>query len=140
MMRFGSLLICMVVFFASSALAEGVPITPGKWEMKMTMEMTMLPAPQVRTYTECMEESELDPEAFNMDENSPCEIGEMQIEGNTVRWDMNCPTVAGDMTGSWEVTSEGETVTGSGSMSAEMAGQTMQFDMNWEGKRLGPCD
>ena len=37
--------------------ADGVPMTPGKWEMNMTMEMSMLPQPQTHTSTECIEET-----------------------------------------------------------------------------------
>ena len=75
-----------------------------------------------------------------MDEDSPCSFDDVEIEGNTVRWNLNCPGPAGTMTGSWEFTSTGETVTGNGSMSAQMAGQVMEFTMSWEGQRIGDCD
>ncbi len=115
-------------------------MTPGKWEMTMTMEMSMLPEPQTRTSTDCIEETEISPENFNMDEDSPCEFGDVEIDGNTIRWNIHCPSPAGAMTGSWEFTSTGEAVTGKGSMSTEMGGQTMEFTMNWKGQRIGDCD
>lgn len=40
--------------------------------MNMTMEMSLLPQPQVHSSKECIEQSELHPDDFNMDENSPC--------------------------------------------------------------------
>ena len=67
-MNYRILLTVLLLGCTASVLAEGVPMTPGKWEMTMTMEMSMLPAPQVRTYTECVEESELNPDKFKMDE------------------------------------------------------------------------
>ena len=115
-------------------------MTPGKWEMKMTMQMSMLPAPQVRTYTECIEEDELSPESFETDENSPCTPSDFEIDGNTARWSISCPGPAGEMTGNWEFTSDEDTVTGNGSMSANMGGMTMEMNMDWDGKRVGDCD
>jgi hypothetical protein len=131
----GMLLIC-----SASVLAEGVPITPGKWEMTMTVEMSMLPAPQVKTSTECIEESELTPESFNMDENSPCDLADFEIDGKTVRWRLSCPTPSGNMTGNWEFTSDDDSVVGTGSMSADMGGMAMEVNMDWKGVRLGDCD
>ncbi len=122
------------------AAADGVPMTPGKWEMKMTMEMSMLPQPQVKTYTECITEDQLNPDHFKMDQESPCDISDMEIDGNTVSWSISCPGPAGNMTGSWEFTSNGDSVVGSGSMSASMGTMSMEMDMDWEGTRIGDCD
>jgi hypothetical protein len=134
-------LIGMLICCTSVSFAEGVAVEPGKWEMTMTMEMSMLPAPQTRTSTECIEQDELSPEDFNMDEDSPCNISDMVIDGNTVSWAINCPgPTGGEMTGSWSFTSHGDSITGEGSMTAEMAGQSMEFKMNWGGKRVGDCE
>ena len=128
------------LFFAITSNAGGVSIEPGQWEMTTTMTMSMMPQPQVTTVKECMKESELDPEDFNMDEDNPCKISDLLIDGNTARWSISCPTEDGPaMEGSWEFTSKGDSITGSGSMTANFAGQAMSFDMSWEGKRVGDC-
>jgi hypothetical protein len=44
------------------------------------------------------------------------------------------------MQGQWEFTSSGDSITGSGSMFAEIGAQKMDFNMNWEGKRIGDCE
>jgi len=134
-------LTCVVMmFFADMANAKGVSIDPGMWEMTMTMTMTMMPQPQTTTEMECIEENEINPEDFNMDEDNPCDITDMVIDGRTARWSINCPTEAGMvMKGQWEFTSKGDSIAGSGSMTAEIAGQEMGFDMTWEGKRVGDC-
>jgi hypothetical protein len=129
----------LLLLVSLASQAEGLPMKPGQWEMKMTMEMSMLPAPQVRTSTECVTENELNPESFQMDENSGCTAGDLEIEGNTARWSISCPGPAGDMTGNWEFTSDEDSVVGTGSMSADMNGMALQMNMNWEGKRLGDC-
>lgn len=130
------LLLCVCSF----AGADGLPMKPGKWEMTMTMQMSMLPAPQVRTYTECITEEELSPESFDMDEDSECQPSDFVVDGNTASWSIACPGPAGEMTGQWEFTSDGDEVSGNGSMSANMGGMSMQMNMTWEGNRLGDCD
>ena len=139
-MNYQTLLAVLVLVCSVNVFAEGVPMTPGKWEMTMTMEMSMLPAPQVKTHTECIEESELDPDTFKMDANSPCDLSDVEIDGNTMRWSISCPGPAGDMKGDWEFTSEGDSVTGTGAMRGDMGGIALEMNMTWEGTRLGDCD
>lgn len=130
----------VMMLLASTANAKGVPIDPGLWEMTTTMRMSMMPQPQTSTDTECIEEFEMNPEDFNMDEENPCKITEVTIDGNTARWLISCPTGGGmTMEGKWEFTSKGDSIAGTGSMTAEVAGQDMSFDMDWTGKRIGPC-
>lgn len=128
------------MFFSATAIADGVSIDPGEWEMTTTMTMSMMPQPQTNTVKECIEESELSPEDFDMDEDNPCNITDVVIDGDTASWSINCPVENGMvMEGKWEFTSNGDSITGAGNMAAEMAGQTMSFDMTWSGKRIGDC-
>ena len=129
------------IFFAGTSNAAGVAIDPGQWEMTSTMTMSMMPQPQTTTVLECIEENTLNPEDFNMDKDSPCAITDVTVEGNTVRWFINCPTEGGPvMNGNWEITSSGDSLSGKGTMLTEFSGQKMGFDMSWEGKRVGDCE
>ena len=134
------------LLLAATALADGVAVDPGQWEMKMTMEMKtsmdlpMVIPPRTMTTTECVEEDELGPDSFNMEEDSLCEFGDVAVEGNTVSWSISCPGPAGSMSGNWSFTSEGDTVEGQGTMAGNMGGQDMEFHMSWNGKRIGDCD
>jgi hypothetical protein len=129
------------VLISSTGSAAGVSIQPGMWEMTSTMTMTMLPQPQINTVKECIEEDEISPEKFNMEKDSPCQISEIDIDGNTARWSITCPADTGMvMNGQWEFTSEGDSISGSGSMSTEYSGQKFGFDMTWVGKRVGNCE
>ena len=131
----------ITLFLVNSASAAGVSIDPGQWEMTTTMTMSMMPQPQTTTVLECIEEDVLDPESFNMDEDNPCEITEVTTDGNTARWLINCPTEGGPvMEGHWEVTSNGDSLTGKGEMTTGITGQIMGFSMSWEGKRIGKCE
>jgi len=136
-----TLFILTGVLFATGAVAEGVAVNPGKWEMTMTMQMSMLPAPQTKTTTECIEKEELGPAEFHMEEDSPCDFSDVVIDDDTVSWNVNCPGPAGgEMTGEWSFTSHGDSIEGNGSMSADMAGQAIEFTMEWSGQRVGNCD
>ena len=129
------------VMFAGTAIAEGVSINPGMWEMTSTMTMTMMPEPRSTTVKECIEEDELNPESFNMDKDNPCTISDMAVEANTARWSISCSTGGGPlMEGQWEFTSSGDAISGNGSMSTEFNGQAMGFEMVWVGKRVGDCE
>lgn len=120
--------------------ADTVSIEPGLWDMNVRIDMPMLPQPQERNFTECIEQSELDPEDFNMDENSPCRISEITHSGQTVSWAISCPGPAGESHGQWSFTSKGDTLEGNGSMKMEMSGQSMEFRMFWTGARTGECE
>jgi hypothetical protein len=130
-----------VSLLPGSLLAKGVEVEPGLWEMTMTMQMPMMPTPQLRTSTECIEETELDPKTFQMEEDSPCKVGDVAVEGDTLSWAVDCPSEMGSMTGKWSVTSSGDSMRGEGSMSGDMGGgQKMVITMSWEGNRVGDCD
>ena len=124
-----------------TASAEGVSIDPGMWEMTSTMTMTMMPEPRSTTVKECIEDDELNPESFNMDKDNPCNITDVTIDGNTARWSISCSTGGGPvMEGQWEFTSNGDSISGNGSMDTEFSGQKMGFNMTWVGKRVGDCE
>lgn len=128
------------VFFSTAIVAEGVSIDPGQWEMTSTLTMTMMPHPQTTKIMQCIEETELSPDSFNMDKDNPCDVTEVAVDGNTARWSINCPIDGGPaMKGHWEFTSNGDSITGTGAMSANYQGQEMGFTMEWSGKRVGDC-
>ena len=131
------------MFFATAVNAEGIDITPGMWEMNTTINIGMagmsMPS-QTNAITECVEEEELSPDDFNTDPENPCEISNVNIDDNTAEWSIVCPTDMGTMEGQWVFTSDGDSISGNGSMSANYGGQQMDFKMTWEGKRTGDCE
>ncbi len=133
---------CLIAaLFTVTAYAKGVAINPGQWEMTSTMTMTMMPQPRTTSNSECITVNELGPDEFNMDKDNPCAITDVIIDGNNARWSINCSAADGlEMAGQWEFTSSGNSITGSGSMTADVAGQKMGFNMTWDGKRIGDCE
>lgn len=132
--------VMMLSLIATKALAEGIAIEPGKWEMTTTFNMAMLTQPRVTTTTECMEESEISPENMTDEMDSGCTYEARVVEGNTMKWSMNCEAETGSSRGEWEATSHGDTLTGSGKIEVEVQGQAMEMLMSWEGRHVGDCD
>ena len=101
----------------------------------------MLPQPRVTTELECIEESEISPEAMT-DEGmgSGCTFDTRIIDGNTMKWSMNCDSEGGASRGEWEVTSHGDTLSGEGTITVDMQGQSMVMTMDWSRERVGDCD
>ena len=132
----------MAMFFAVTSNAQGIDIDPGQWDMTSSMAMAMtgmsIP-PQTFTVSECITEEELSPDHFNMDEDNPCNISNVDIDGNTAKWSISCPSDGGNMEGQWEITSHGDSISGNGTMTANFGGREMDFNMTWEGKRTGDC-
>jgi hypothetical protein len=108
--------------------------------MTSTMNMPMLPQPRVNTVTECMEKSEISVDDMGGEEMDPeCNFETSQVDGNTMKWSVDCPMEGGSSRGEWEAVSGGDTVTGNGVLTVSMPGQTMEMQMSWEGKRIGEC-
>lgn len=129
------------ILFASNCSAEGIPIDPGKWEMTSTMKMSMMTQPQTSTTRKCIKEEVIAPETFSMNEEHPCKVTDVKLEENTASWSINCPVDNGAvMEGQWKVTSHGDSLVGNGTMVSEIAGQKVDFEMSWEGKRIGDCE
>jgi hypothetical protein len=130
----------MLVLLPIKALADGITIEPGQWEMTTTMTMPMLTEPKVSTVMECMDESEVSPEKMTDEMDSGCTFDARVVEGNTMKWSMDCVADNGSSRGEWEATSHGDTLTGSGTITITMQGQSMDILMEWDGKRVGDCE
>ncbi len=121
--------------------AGGIPIEPGLWEMTSTMTMPMLPSPRVSTNTQCIDKDELSPETMNQEAmDSNCTFTSRTVDGNTMKWSMACDSKGGASRGEWEASSYGDTMTGGGTITVDMQGQSMVMTMKWDGKRVGDCD
>ena len=133
---------CLVatVFAMSPVFAEGIPVEPGLWSVTTTVTMPMLPAPQTNTMEECFTEEMIDMDDMSTEDMDPdCAFNQARVDGNTMEWTIDCPVEGGTMQAEWSATSEGDSVEGSGTMTMNMAGQTMNMSMTWAGKRIGDC-
>lgn len=119
-----------------SAQTPKSPQKPGKWQVKMEMEMPGLPMkmPAV-TMEHCVTEQDLaDPQkAVPSDPKSKCNVGDYKVKGNTVNWTIDCP--AQKMTGTGEITYTDTTF--DGAMKMKVGEQEMAT--KYSGKYLGAC-
>ncbi|MDH3786933.1 MAG: DUF3617 domain-containing protein [Xanthomonadales bacterium] len=120
--------------------AEGIPVEPGLWKMTSTVTMPMLPQPRVTTMTECMTKSEISMDEVGGGDMDPnCSFEMSQVDGNTMKWTVDCPVEGGTSHGEWQATSGGDTVTGEGLLTVSFQGQSMDMTMSWQGERIGEC-
>lgn len=134
-----ALLVALTLAVVSTASAEGIQIQSGQWKVTTTIENSMMPQPQVKTSTECVKQESWDPTKEMMKDNSGCKVTDQKVEGNTLRWKLECPNKMGKMTGSGEFTVDGDSATGSMDMSMTLQGQPMTFKSTWKGTRVGEC-
>jgi hypothetical protein len=134
-------LLAVLVIVSSPVLAEGIPVEPGQWEITTTMTMPMLPAPQTMTVEECFKDEIMDMDDMATDDLDPnCVFDLGQVDDTSMQWTIDCPVEGGTMHAEWVATSGGDTVEGEGKMTMSVAGQTMDMQMNWTGKRVGECN
>ena len=78
--------------------------------------------------------------ASEEDLDSSCTFDTRVVDGNTMNWTMDCNAEGGASSGEWEATSHGDSLTGEGTITVDMQGQSMVMTMKWDGKRTGDCD
>ncbi len=128
--------ICMM--FTNLATADTLPIDPGLWEFTSTSINPFTGQQETETDTECMVEDEYDP-ATIMEDDMDCEVGESNLDGDTLTFSMSCNTQGGQMTMNTVYQSDGDTVQGTMVMEMSFGGQTMTSEESFAGKRIGDC-
>ena len=119
---------------AGSALAAS-PQKPGKWGIKMQMEMPGMPIkmPPVN-FEVCLTEEDLqDPQkSVPKDPKSSCKVSDYNVDGNTVTWTMDCPKEK--MKGKGEITYDEKSYTGQMQMTIGDQEMTTKYTGTWKGE------
>lgn len=123
-----------------NCLAGEMNVKPGKWEFVSTTTMAMMGAPRTHTTTQCLKEAKVSPETLMKDMAQGCELLNSEASSNEMTWQVKCAQEGGEMTGSGQVRSNGNTVDGGMNMKMSFNGQTMDMDVVWNGKHIGQCD
>lgn len=129
-------LVALMAVAAVPAFAADHPQKPGKWQMKMQMDIPNMPIkmPPV-TFETCITEEDLkDPQkAVPGDPKAKCTVGDYKISGNTVSWTIECPKQ--DTKGEGEITFTEDSYTGSMHMTVGEQEMTTKYSGKW----LGEC-
>lgn len=125
-----------ILAYSSTAFADGVPITPGLWEIKT--QNSMLGTEDIDQ--QCMQDTVFDPVAILGDEDG-CEISNETVSGNTVGYDLACvdEQERGSATGHFSFTIDGDQGNGNVDMTFNIAGETMDMQYTMAAARLGDC-
>lgn len=130
------LAVLVVVLAAVPAGAAENPQKPGKWQIKIEMEIPGMPMklPPV-SMNVCLTEDDLkDPQkAVPNDPKSQCNVGDYEIDGKTVTWTVDCPKQ--NMKGNGQITFDDDAY--SGWMKMTVGEQEMKT--KYSGKWLGEC-
>jgi hypothetical protein len=131
------LIVCsaLLLAVAGSAFAAG-PQKPGKWNIKMQMEMPGMPfkMPPVNVDVCLTEEDLKDPEkSVPKDPKASCKLGDYKVDGNKVTWTVDCPKEK--MKGNGEITYSDTSYTGWMKMTVgEDQEMTTKYTGTWKGE------
>jgi len=125
------------LFPASPAMA--LKVEPGLWETTFTMTLPFMSNPQVRTQTECVDESDVSLDTFVDNEDNPCDMQVIEDSDELLSVKMTCPGPQGGADGFWKIKSNGDSASGEGGTAMTMNGQVFSSTMKMSSKRVGDC-
>ncbi len=117
------------------AAAADHPQKPGKWKMKMEMEIPGMPfkMPPVNMDVCVTEEDLKDPQkSVPNDPKSKCKVGDYKVSGNTVSWTVDCPEQ--DTKGQGEITYTDDSYTGWMKMTVGEQEMKTKYSAKWTGE------
>ncbi len=135
-MRKYVLFVLAALMVTATMFAAEHPQKPGKWQVKMQMEIPGMPFKMPPVTTEvCLTEEDLKtPEkAVPNDPKSKCTVGDYKVSGNTVTWTIDCPKEKTSGTG--EITYTDGSYSGTMKMKVEEQEMTTKYSGKW----LGDC-
>ena len=125
-----------ITSFAVAGAAQQHPQKPGKWQVKVEMEIPGMPQkPPAQTMEACVTEEDLkNPEKLlSSMPSTDCKISDYKVKDSTVSYNLSCPSQ--QLTASGEMKYTGDTF--EGTMKTKVGGQEM--NAKYTGKWLGTC-
>lgn len=117
--------------------ADCMDFKPGKYEITSKMEMPGMSMP-AQTITQCLtQENPIPDESMG---NQGCEIIDMQKNGNTLTWTVECSQEGQKVTTTGKMTYSEDSFTGTMTMKMGPQAGNMTMQTQMTGKRIGACD
>ena len=130
-------MVCVAALLGAAGFAGAEPdIRYGEWEFTTTFQIPMMPAPMTTTNRQCLTKETMQPEP---PPDQRCSKQEIKVEGNTVRWEMECTTEGGTSRGVGEMVYAGDTAEGEMRFTVDVNGQPMTMEYDMKGRRIGDC-
>lgn len=133
------ILTCLLLLGSGSVHAElaAGAVQPGKWTYTMKTHIAGVPfSLGAVTQSLCLsaEEARYGLVRVQDDQKGACRFENWRRTGAVTRYDMVCPDNAA-ISGAFEYTASGGTLTGSGVIQAD----TSEITLQWQGTRVGDC-
>ncbi len=93
-----SALLLVLSLTSLGAQAEGLKVTPGKWEVRITTKMPGIPQPIENVGTQCIADSEMKPDELLRD-SGECTFSDAKTSGSKFSWAMHCKNEGGEHLG-----------------------------------------
>lgn len=139
-MIFTRWMVASLLLLPVAAQAAGMKIDPGKWEFRSKSNLPMMLGKPPKVTTQCLSTGEVSPDTFLKDiQIEGCAVVESRADAASLHWKMSCPQPGGAFTGVADFKSTGATVQGVLKVALPLAGQSLDFEQEWEGRRLGAC-
>jgi hypothetical protein len=140
-MKLRTTMILILALAAPAVFAEESkksPVKPGKWQWTMEMEIPGMPVkmPPIK-FEHCVTEEDAKKAEGGIPKDKKqkdCKYGDPEIDGNTIRWTIDCPKQK--MTGKGEITYEDDSMTGR----MDMVSNGQEMSAKYSGKYLGSCE
>ena len=137
-MRLGALVLGILLASISvGAGADGLKITPGKWESTVTATNSMT-GTTTNTSTSCMTEEEFDPQSL-MEGAQGCQLVDSNLDNNTLAFSMACDIQGTQSTMQGLYSVDGDTGQGTINVEMDVSGQTVTMHGTFEARRIGDC-
>jgi hypothetical protein len=121
--------------------AAAIQMTPGLWEMEMTSSNAFT-GEQRQTSTQCIRESQFDPEMMRQDMEG-CSDMDIEQTDDSFSWKFRCDSDEVKATGEGSVQIDGDTMVGDMRLVMDMeamGGREFVMENRWEGQRIGDCE
>jgi hypothetical protein len=128
-----------VVLPSVASAGDALQVNPGKWKTRTSMKSTMSPEPRVTERTECVTESEWDPDTFMKDVEG-CALTDVNSSAQRMQWKVACNVQGGRMDGDADYRSQGDRVEGEMRLDMDAGAMKITMDLTFEGNRIGDCD
>ena len=124
---------------AAPAFAQTPDITEGLWEVSSQVSMAAMPMKiPAMTMQQCFTKQSMNPE--NILQQNNCQMHDLDIQNNLVRWSMNCEQDGMKMQGLGEIQYQKTSFSGTFDMTMSGAPQgAMAMQTKITGRYLGKC-
>jgi ABC-type oligopeptide transport system substrate-binding subunit len=132
--------IFIVLFFGGLAqsVAAELDIKEGTWEITSQVEMSAMPVkiPPVKV-KQCFTKQSMTPEQILRNNN--CQMQKMDVNNNSVTWEMSCQQQGMQMTGRGHLVYQKTSFSGNFDMTMEGGKEAMNIRTLLNGRYIGPC-